>query len=545
MFSKLLILLLACIAQASAQDRFELGKFSNVAESILERRGYAPKPTVPPEYRKFFELDGHARELVDSLLGPRPGGLFPEKTYEIGSSSSSSGSGSGTHQISNLERTLESFFTAPENSGPAFPGSFGGNGGGFSLINDNKNLAQFGSSIRRAPQKEASTEVDDESEGSGESAGSSIAGIPKVFPKIPLSPFLSQNKPEPKPEIPIMTNADAEIPVIATNPEVPEGGVLPTSDIRRAPQNLMTAPATPEDEEPEEDLADRANSSGGLIGTIFKLIGMTSKNNTAAAVNPDDKNALGRAVSNLIGGEDSPLPAKGMISNVLYNALTAPAQNSTSEKNNGTLVLTDAQSAAIGENLEMVKNLIIQPSSPLCTSKPEPVDFVLDSMMGQWYQVVYSPPLSSGPCSMVGYKKLSSVNDGGVGSIFEIFEYTTDGSQYAKPKISSGYAIIKSPGELIFRTTNNQDDVLVHVVHIGPVNSANEYEYVVMSTNCNYPIYVFARDPITYKQKYEDRVNRYLESANLVNGISRLFNIVAPVETSMCSFPPSLFNMAH
>lgn len=47
----------------------------------------------------------------------------------------------------------------------------------------------------------------------------------------------------------------------------------------------------------------------------------------------------------------------------------------------------------------------------------------------------------------------------GPGSIFEIFEYTTDGTPYGKPKISSGYAMIKSPGELIYRTTSNQEDV--------------------------------------------------------------------------------------
>lgn len=47
----------------------------------------------------------------------------------------------------------------------------------------------------------------------------------------------------------------------------------------------------------------------------------------------------------------------------------------------------------------------------------------------------------------------------GPGSIFEIFEYTTDGTPYGKPRISSGYAMIRSPGELIYRTTSNQEDV--------------------------------------------------------------------------------------
>uniref|UniRef100_A0A1I7WWX3 IgGFc_binding domain-containing protein n=1 Tax=Heterorhabditis bacteriophora TaxID=37862 RepID=A0A1I7WWX3_HETBA len=171
----------------------------------------------------------------------------------------------------------------------------------------------------------------------------------------------------------------------------------------------------------------------------------------------------------------------------------------------------------------------------------------------------------------------------GAGSIFEIFEYTTDGTPYGKPKITSGYAMIKSPGELIYRTTSNQEDVngqlcfstyhirnvficettqlnsnlikitaycneclylsSVHVVHLGPLNSNNEYEYVVMSTNCNFPLYVFARDPVTYKQRYETEVNGVLDKKGLVNGISRLLNIVAPVDNTMCTFPPSLFNI--
>lgn len=72
---------------------------------------------------------------------------------------------------------------------------------------------------------------------------------------------------------------------------------------------------------------------------------------------------------------------------------------------------------------------------------------------------MYSPPLASGPCSMVAYKKLADVNNGGAGTIFEIFEYTSDGTPYVKPRISSGYAILKQSGELIYRTTSNQDDV--------------------------------------------------------------------------------------
>ncbi|VDK56488.1 unnamed protein product, partial [Cylicostephanus goldi] len=313
---------------------------------------------------------------------------------------------------------------------------------------------------------------DESVEGSGEAPKSSIGGIPKVFPKLPKAPIVQPQSLRSREAI-VIDDAPT-LPQIPTAPEVPEGGFLP-ADIRRSPQSVSNVASSLDDDvdglNDDDEFGglseETSSSSGGLIGTIFNLISMGQKKATEAknGGTPDDKNALGKAVSSLIGGENSPLPGKNMISNVLYKALTSNSlqSNDTGSDNDPppltNLTLTPAQSAAITENLEMVQNFIIQPSSPLCTHKPEPVGFELQSFMGQWYQVVYSPPLSSGQCSMVAYKKLNDVNNGGPGSIFEIFEYTTDGTPYGKPKISSGYAMIKSPGELIYRTTSNQEDV--------------------------------------------------------------------------------------
>lgn len=145
------------------------------AFALPSAQRYAPKPTVPPEFSNYFELDGHARELVDSLLGPRPGGLFPEKTFEIGAPQVPVQPGQPAHVVSKLERTLESFFTAPETPpGQALPPGFGS---GFSLLNNNKALTSFGD-IRRSPSNGAKND-DTEVEGSGDGK-SSIAGIPNV-----------------------------------------------------------------------------------------------------------------------------------------------------------------------------------------------------------------------------------------------------------------------------------------------------------------------------------------------------------------------------
>uniref|UniRef100_A0A0N5C604 PS II complex 12 kDa extrinsic protein n=2 Tax=Strongyloides papillosus TaxID=174720 RepID=A0A0N5C604_STREA len=95
---------------------------------------YAAKPTVPPELKGFFELDGHAKELIDTLMGPRPGGYFPEKTFEI-ASPRQSGIGGSAPRISNVERALENFFKGSpgEPTDIQLPPGFGQ---GFSLNNN-------------------------------------------------------------------------------------------------------------------------------------------------------------------------------------------------------------------------------------------------------------------------------------------------------------------------------------------------------------------------------------------------------------------------
>uniref|UniRef100_A0A0R3RWD4 Lipocalin domain-containing protein n=1 Tax=Elaeophora elaphi TaxID=1147741 RepID=A0A0R3RWD4_9BILA len=498
---------------------------------------YAAKPTVPPEYKKYFELEDHARGLVETVIGPRPGGFFPPKSYEIGRPVRDS-SDNNNGALNEVERSLEQFLSAPSEFSQQLPPGFNQ---GFSVANSGSPIASF-SNLRKHPGIQARGTTDEEIEGSGDNVHSSIRGIPNVFPDLArppvelIRPHLRQIAAE---QMPVL-------PKIESQPEVPDGGFGPNeNEIRRASLSNKENNDEGVDSDEYGALTDDSSSSGGLIGTIINLIGLNGKNNK---FEPDTK-SLTKAVGNLIGGDHSPIPAKNMIADVLYKALTSGSiQTNESTENTGSkstsLTLTPAQQAVIGENLEMIQNLITQPSSPLCNPKPVPIEeFDVDAFMGQWYQVMYSPPLATGPCSMVAYKKLADVNDGGVGTIFEVFEYTTDGTPYVKPRISSGYAIVKQAGELIYRTTSYQDDVNVHIIHAGPLNEAGQYSFTILSTNCNYPLYVFARDPIVYKQRYETTVNQILEQKGLINGFSRLLNIVAPVDNSVCTFPPSLFNI--
>jgi len=194
--------------------------------------------------------------------------------------------------------------------------------------------------------------------------------------------------------------------------------------------------------------------------------------------------------------------------------------------------------------MALIQQVLSQPNSPLCTPKPQPVpEFNVDSFMGTWYQVLYSPPLSVGPCSMITYNKLADVAQGGPGTVFDTFEYTTESTPFGAPRISSGYAIVRAPGQLIYRTSASENDVNVNVIAVGPKNARNQYEWAALSINCNYPLHVFARDTIVYKQQYESTVNSILAQRGLTNGFSRLLNLVSPVDNTLCTFPPTLFNI--
>jgi hypothetical protein len=224
---------------------------------------YAAKPTVPPEYRSFFELDGHARELVDSLIGPRPGGFFPEKSFEVaspsfGSSSSSSNAAAGPSNA--VERTLEQFFSAnPGQSQFRLPPGFNQ---GFSVQNGNSGTAF---QHNKAPQ---TANVDEEVEGSGQEPRSSIQGIPKVFPNLPKAP-ISQGLPIPAVR-PVLADRMPDLPKFASRPDVPEGGLgpaAPSSETRRHPVSVSSVAASS-----NSDSLPHVHDDQVGVMTLFNLV---------------------------------------------------------------------------------------------------------------------------------------------------------------------------------------------------------------------------------------------------------------------------------
>lgn len=127
------LLLRACFAQ--------LGVFN-----LPHAQRFAAKPTVPPELKKYFELDDHALGLVDSVIGPRPGGFFPPKSYEIGRSSTKNLVQTQTsNPLSEVERTLEHFLTGSDSA--RLPPGFNQ---GFSLSRGSEDILSSYSSSKKS-----------------------------------------------------------------------------------------------------------------------------------------------------------------------------------------------------------------------------------------------------------------------------------------------------------------------------------------------------------------------------------------------------------
>ncbi|KAL1243321.1 Elongation factor [Trichinella spiralis] len=485
----------------------------------------APKPSVPADLAHFFQLsDVKTRRLVDSYLP----GVIPPASFDV-IDANDNAAGAVTVKIPNeiatglklAERLVDGSTTAAI-SPPSYSGS--------------KPI----------------------------SGRSSISGIPNYRPDLPKAPIVQPASiglyPSNRPDVPeaglgpLAKSEPSEVTTRAESfgdifqpliKEAEEKLQLGLSKVSPVQSSFKTGSGLPRSSQPvAEDsfssgkepplpfpVPEPPHKRGGLVSQILHSVGL---NRLAEQVSMDELKALG-------GLKPPGAPGSSMLSGALYNILS-----NVDPKANKHALQREVENVAVGTNLALVENLLLQPNSPFCQPQPETVQtFDIDKFTGKWYQVVYSPPLSSGPCSMITYQKVADVGKGNSGTIFDTFEYTTGASNQMKPKIASGYGIVKGPGQLVYRTSNSPNDIRVHIIKTGPLNSRGQYEYVVMTVTCNYPLHVLARDPVQYKIKYEAEVNEFLEKKKLVAGWTKVLNLIAPVDYNFCTFPPTLFNEKH
>uniref|UniRef100_A0AC34QJR9 Uncharacterized protein n=1 Tax=Panagrolaimus sp. JU765 TaxID=591449 RepID=A0AC34QJR9_9BILA len=169
--------------------------------------------------------------------------------------------------------------------------------------------------------------------------------------------------------------------------------------------------------------------------------------------------------------------------------------------------------------------------------------FNITKFMGQWYQVMYSDNNANlNHCRMMSYRLLNLIDFDRtyIGSTFETLEYSTDGTPFSPPQMHSGFGMVNQPGEIYFRTSRGNFNV--NIIHTGPENVFEFYQYVILAVDCYYPIYVFARDPMVFQQRYEQQVIQVMKNKQLINDFSRALNFVKTVDFTTCLIPPNFFS---
>uniref|UniRef100_A0AC34G452 Uncharacterized protein n=1 Tax=Panagrolaimus sp. ES5 TaxID=591445 RepID=A0AC34G452_9BILA len=190
-------------------------------------------------------------------------------------------------------------------------------------------------------------------------------------------------------------------------------------------------------------------------------------------------------------------------------------------------------------NAQILQHL--QPSSTKCNLAIDTTEtFNIDGFMGQWYQVMYSSTESISKCRIMSLHMLNRSNRPyGIDTSFETLEISKNENSFDAPVTVSGFGNVHSAGELHFR--NMRRNANVNIIHTGPVNRSGLYEYVIFTEDCYYPIFVFARDPIIFKQKYEQEALQIMRAKGLINDFSQVFNFIKTVDFSTCQMAPTLF----
>lgn len=78
---------------------------------------------------------------------------------------------------------------------------------------------------------------------------------------------------------------------------------------------------------------------------------------------------------------------------------------------------------------------------------------------------MYSPMMASSSCSMMAYNLLDNPSNlkpiNGIGSVFQTLEYSTPKiTENFNPSITSGYAVVSRLGQIIYRNSNNPEEVM-------------------------------------------------------------------------------------
>jgi apolipoprotein D and lipocalin family protein len=135
-------------------------------------------------------------------------------------------------------------------------------------------------------------------------------------------------------------------------------------------------------------------------------------------------------------------------------------------------------------------------------------ELIIDSFTGLWYEIYTRSPFESntGQCVTALY---TSNDDGTIG----VHNYGTEGVGGEVDTID-GYAYVKDesdPGKLKLHLDGASPfDVDYWVLDLGPMSN-DLYDYAIVSDRFTSILYVLARDPVTFHEKYGADVQAYIE----------------------------------
>jgi len=161
--------------------------------------------------------------------------------------------------------------------------------------------------------------------------------------------------------------------------------------------------------------------------------------------------------------------------------------------------------------------------------------------LGLWYQmyadaIVYSSFEKDSFCATALY------GDNGDGTL-SVHNYAATGTPSGAPYVINGYAYqtnpTEQPGQLNVHFDSSDAfpfDAPYWVLELGPVNSNGQYDYAIVSDNFSLYLFVLARDPKTFKVKYEKDVLATLQTL----GFTGLKKPIATYQDSDCVYESTI-----
>jgi lipocalin len=168
---------------------------------------------------------------------------------------------------------------------------------------------------------------------------------------------------------------------------------------------------------------------------------------------------------------------------------------------------------------------------------PPAADIEVDRMMGRWFQVINSPHVIREACTVSHFGALTNNT---YSATFTILKFYREGNPNGPPRFSLGYGFkVGDSGEFVIHNSNSADAEPFWVIKTGPLNEYNQYDYAIISNWVKFPVFVIARDPTRFQEKYMRDVLQFLEQNNYINLLTKAFNMIAPVDYSQCQYTPT------